>query len=1151
MTRRLILGLALALALEAQETRGTIVGRVTDPTGAMVAGAEVRATNTATGVRLVARSNEAGNYTVPYLLPGTYTIEAELAGFRKSVREGVQVRVNDTVQVDIELAVGSVAETIEVKAETPLLSTAESSLGQVIDERRIAELPSFGGSPMVLAQLAPGVISTTDMRLAKAGSFSINKNSQFATDGAGVYNNEFTLDGIANTQAQGTSARVSFIPPQSAVAEFKVQTSSYDASVGHTIGALVNVSTKAGASQLHGELYWWLRNSAFDTPNIFQNRAGQKLPVYTDNRYGLAFSGPVKLPGVYNGQNKTFWFYAWEANQFGSPKSYTCTVPTEKMRRGDLSELLALGASYQIYDPFTTVPAAGGRFTRQPIAGNLIPASRLDAVGQNILKYYPASNQAGTRDGRNNFFSTKSNSEDTWIHMGRLDHAFSSNHRIFVRLSTDFWEEHKNDSFRNLATGITLNRENKGFSLDDVYVVSPTFLINVRYGIARAFFTESRNSRGFDVTTLGISQRVAALADARLATFPNVTAGSLTTLADWETGDGGNYSLTHSLASTVTRLIGDHNLRAGFDVRVYRENQGRYPYDTAPSLQFSSAYTRGPLDNSTAPPVGGELAALLLGIPAGEMRRTATLAEQDKFFGIYLQDDYKLTKRLTLNFGLRYEFEAPLTERFDRSVASFAASASNPIETQARTNYAKAPIPELPLDRFRVLGGLTFVGVDGNPRAYWVGEKNNLMPRIGLAWQVRPSIVLRAGYGLFFDTIGVNKTDSIQTGFSQTTPIQASLNSGQTYIARTADPFPSGLIEPLGAKGGLSTNLGQGLSFCLPKRLQPYIQRWSFGWQQVLPFQFMGEASYVGSRGTRLTVMRQINNTPADYLSRLPVRDQKTIDFLSASFPSPFFGLASVYGQNMSRGNLLRPYPHFGGISYMDPAGFSWYHSLQTRLERRFQSGWTFQASYTWSKNMQATEFLNATDPMPYQTVSDLDRPHRLVTSGIWELPFGRGRRWGAAWPRWFEFFSGGWQLNGVMQRQSGPPLGFGDVWTLFTGDPNNIKLPKSERSVDRWFNINAGFNRNTAQQLGSNLRVSPLRFSNIRGDGQVRWDFSAIKNFQILERMKLQFRAEALNAWNHPNLMTPNTSPTNSAFGTITSQDVPRTWQFSLRLTF
>lgn len=1149
MRTRIPLVVLLCCAAYGQETRGTLVGRVTDPAGAVVPGTEVRAMNAATGVAAVTKSNEAGNFTLPYLLPGSYTLQAELSGFKKFVREGIEIRVNDTIEVNIELTVGNVSESIEVHAETPLLSTAEASLGQVIDQRRVQELPSFGGSPMVLVQLAPGVMNSTDMRLAKAGSFSINKNSQFSTDGAGQYNNEFTLDGVSNTQAQGTSGRVGFIPPQTAVSEFKVQTASYDASVSHTIGALVNVSTRTGGNDLHGEVYWWLRNSAFDTPNIFQNRTGQKLPVYQDNRYGLWLGGPVF-------RNKTFWFYNWEANTFGSPQSFLSSVPTEKMRRGDFSELLSAGPNYQLYDPFSTVAAANGRFQRQAFAGNIIPQNRLDPVALNILKYYPLPNQTGTSEARNNYFRTTKALEDTWVHLVRLDHNFSENHRAFIRLSKDFWEEDKNRVFDTGANGIILNRQNEGLTLDDVYVFSPSFLMNVRYGITYANFTEYRQSRGFDLSSLGFSPRLVQLIDKERATFPNVQLGSFTQLSNWETGDGGNFSTTHNVAGTLTKLSGNHSIRFGADYRVYRENQGRYPIEVSPQFAFATTYTRGPLDSSPAPPVGGELAAFLLGVPAGELQRVATLSEQDKFLGLFIHDDYKINPRLTVNVGLRYEIETPVTERYNRSVAQFAFDQSNPIEAQARANYARAPIPELPVDRFRVLGGLTYAGVDGRPRTYWKGEKNNFMPRIGIAFQVHPKTVLRGGYGMFYDTIGVNKIDSIQTGFSQVTPIQASLNSGLSYVATTADPFPTGLIDPLGARGGLTTNLGQAVSFFAAERTQPYVQRWSWGVQQALPGQFLAETSYVGSRGTRIGVTRQINNTPAEYLSRTPGRDQRTIDFLNQSFPNPFLGTNPIFGANISRGNLLRPYPQFGSsgvmsVSEIEPIGYSWYHSLQTRLEKRFSRGFTFQISHTWSKSMEAIEFLNPTDPLPYESISTFDRPNRFVASGIWEIPVGRGRNYGALLPRPLDFFVGGWQLNGVVQKQSGPPLGFGDVFTLFTGDPNNIVLPKDQRSVDRWFNTDAGFNRNNAQQLASNIRVSPLRFGNIRADGQSRWDLSAIKSFAITEQIKTQFRAECVNAWNHPNLGAPNTTPTNSAFGTITGQDVPRSWQFSLKVSF
>ena len=651
----------------------------------------VGATNHATNVSAGARTNEAGNFTIPYLIAGDYTVESELTGFKKTLRENIQVRVNDTVEVNLELQVGSTSESVEVKAETPLLGTAESTLGQVIDSRRVLELPSFGSSPMVLVQLAPGVINTTDMRLAKAGSFSINKNSQFATGGSGQYNNEFTLDGVANTQASGTSARVGFIPPQTAVAEFKVQT-SYDATVGHTIGSLVNVSIKSGTNELHGEAHWWVRNRIFDAPTLFQNRTGQEPAVYQDNRYGLSAGAPIYIPRVYNGKSKTFWFYAWEGNKFGIPSPTVSTVPTDDMRRGDLSALRALGATYQVYDPLTTVAAPGGRFMRQPFANNVIPATRLDPVAQAILKEWPAPNQPGTADGRNNYFANRPAQERTWVHLVRLDHAFNQNHRVFLRFNSDFWEEHKNQRFDTNATGIVLNRVNKGISFDDVYVFNPTFLVNVRYGVLYANFTEYRQSRGFDLKSLGFSSRLGSLAsDPSQTTFPHIVVGSFTDLGSWESpGDGGNYSTAHSLGWTFTKLHGSHNLRFGGDFRVYRENVNRYPYDVSPELNYSSTYTRGPLDNSPVPTLGGELAAFLVGVPDGRMERTASSAEQDKYLGLYIQDDYKVSPRLTVNLGLRYEWNGRL--RSDPTARWRISLSTRPIRSKHRPAPTMLPI---------------------------------------------------------------------------------------------------------------------------------------------------------------------------------------------------------------------------------------------------------------------------------------------------------------------------------------------------------------------------------------------------------------------------------------------------------------------------
>jgi hypothetical protein len=1131
-----------------QDPRGTILGRVSDASQALIPGVEVRAVNVDTGVSASARSNAAGVYNIPYLLAGTYRVSAEVTGFKHFVREGVQVRVSETVDLNIQMEIGATTETVEVKAETPLLDTAGSSLGQVIDNRRANELPIAAGNPLQLILLATGITEPSTFLWKPAWNFR-----QLTADGNGATNNEFQIDGVSNTFADSSAgqSRYAFAPPQSAVSEFKVQTSPYDASAGHTIGALVNVSTKNGTNQLHGEAHWFVRNRAFDAPSFFNNRAGTRPAVYQDNRYGVSAGGPVYIPKAYSGKSKTFWFYAYEGNKWGVPQPTTATVPTAAERQGDFSELLALGSRYQIFDPATIARAEGGRTTRQPFAGNIIPASRLDPIATSLLNYYPLPNQAGTTDGRNNYFNGAATAkEDYYVHLARIDHAFTDRHRVFLRLNYDWWAEDKNHYYNNFARGIVLNRINRGLALDDVLVLTPSLVLNMRYGLTDQEFPERRTSRGFDLASIGFSPSLTSLIDRNLQTLPRIQLGGYSPLADWESGDGTNTSLTHSFSGNFTKVQGAHNIRFGGDLRVYRSFGNRFPQATAPDFSFGTFYTQGPFDNSPAAPIGQDLASMLLGIPGGSMSRTGSYALQDKYLAAYVQDDYKLSRRLTLNLGVRFEKEWPVTERFDRLVAGFAATTPNPIEAQAIANYARNPIPELPVSAFHVLGGQLWVNQNGAGRSPFNGEGINVLPRIGLAYQLDNNTVLRTGYGLFYDTMGVNATRTIQTGFSQSTPIQASLDDGLTFVASTRNPFPNGLLNPLGPSGGLLTNLGQSLTVYDANRSRPYSQRWSLGIQRTLPKQFLIEAEYVGNKAIRLPITQELDSTDPQYLSKLPVRDQATINLLSASVPNPFYGLNPIYGVSNSRSGLLRPFPQFSSVNMSVNSGYSWYHSLQATVERRFSHGFTFQLGYTLSKAMEAVEFLNASDPLPYRSIGNFDRPHRLSMSGIWELPFGKGRHFGSNLPKVLQFVAGGWQVDGLVLRQAGPALGFGNA--IFNGDLHDIPLSKDQRNVDRWFNTDAGFNRDSNQQLASNIRTFPLRFAGIRADGRANWDLSAIKNFAIRESVSMQFRAECYNSFNHPNFNAPNTTPSNSAFGRITStSNDPRNWQFSLKLKF
>lgn len=1145
--------LLLAVAVLAQDPRGSIVGRVADASGAMIPDVEVRATNTATNVTAAAKTTSAGAYNIPYLLPGTYSVTVEASGFKKFVRENVEVRVTESVQVAIVLELGNVSETVSVVAEAPLLNTTDATQGTVIEDRAIMELPLLGGNPVEFALLDPAVMNETDMRERRA-AFT-NAGSQWSSMGAGSFRNEFQIDGVSNTYAEGNGrARVAFNPPPSAIGQFKVVTNPFDAAAGNTMGATLNVSTKAGTNNLHAGGHYYHRNAALDAMDFFYNKRNTRKPVYGDHRFGTWAGGPVRLPKIYDGRNRSFFFYAWDMSVWGAPQTYTTTVPTAAQRQGDFSGLLDLGTSYQIYDPFTTRPATTpGRYVRDPFPGNIVPKNHFDAAGHNLAQLYPLPNQPGNRDGTSNYFRATAADERYWVHLMRLDHAFSDSHRAFLRVHYDFWEEDKNHYYETPIQGIILNRINRGIALDDVFLPSPNLVVNVRYGLAQQDFMERRITSGINLESLGFSPSLTRLIRKEKATLPRVSAGAYSAFSVWESGDGANNSLTHNFNGTISTQRGIHSLRWGADFRTYRSFGNRYPLETSPQLSFTNAYTRGPNDNSGGSAIGQDMASMLMGIAAsGSMENRASFAIQTLALSGFCQDDIKLTSRLTVNVGLRWELESPMTERYNRLVTGFNFDTPNPIEAQARANYAQFPLPELPADQFRARGGLLFAGQTPNGRSTFSMDKNNFMPRFGMAWRVAEKTTVRAGYGIFYGTLGVNATPPVQYGFSQATPIIPTLDTGQTYVARASNPFPNGLIPVAGSAGGLSTYLGQSVNFDSSFAKIPYSQRWTVALQQVFPSQTTVEAAYVGSRSTHLNLTRDLNATPRQYLSTATVRDQATISYLGTNFRNPFRGLGPVYtAAQMTRANLLRPFPQFTGVTMDTSDGYSWYHSLQVRAGRRWSRGITLNAGYAFTKMMEATNFLNATDPMPYETLSPSHRPHRLTFNMVWELPFGRKRAFLKQLPKPLELALGNWQLSAVVIRQAGPPLAWGNV--IFSGDPDSIRLPKGERTVDRWFNTAAGFERTSNLQLSQNIRYFPMRLASVQADGQARWDISLSKSFPLNERgSRFRLQAQLFNIMNHPNFSGPQMGVTNAQFGQINgTAGIARSLQVTGRIEF
>lgn len=1153
MNRQSVLFATLAAALlvsfgptaSAQNAFGRLTGRVTDPSGALTPGAAVSAVRIDTGTSTATRSNRDGNYTLANLTPGSYRVVCELAGFKRYERR-VEVRIGDVVDLGIQLEVGESAQSVTVTDETPLLESSSSSVGQVTDSRRLLDLPIPSGSPTYLTLLAPGMI-TTKAVTAFWTPDNLGSNSNIGGVGTPTRSGATMIDGIpANTRYGQTS----FFPPPEMLQEFKVETAPFDAAAGHFSGAQVNMVTKGGTNDWHASaignytdqslsaLDFFRKRILYSAP-VTQERTGSLVPPQAVSRVRGTVSGPVLIPKLYNGRNRTFWAYGIDVMDFQNSSTTFLTLPSDAQRRGDFSGLLGAGAQYQIYDPATIAPAPGGRFSRQPFPGNRIPAARLDPMALKFLELYPSAPPAGTVDGRNNFGTAVRNLLVYRSHMLRADHNFSDRHRVYGVLTLFMQDNDRNRDFPNTARGDFLARRGRGFAFDDVYVVNSTLVLNSRYGFNRFGAADGPLTLGTDLGGLGFPSALASQLDRALTALPAITIDGYAGIGF--SGGSGSDAKTqnHFVSSQATWTRGKHTLRFGGEYRVYQDNTYTYG-NISPAIAFGTTWTRGPLDSAAASPVGQGLASFLLGLPTGgNIDRNASSAETSLYYGLFFQDDWKVTRKLTVNLGLRYEADPPMTERFNRASRGFDFITANPIQADAQANYTRNPIPELPASAFRTPGGLLFAGTGGQPRGHWNTDRNNFSPRIGLAYSLTPKTVVRAGYGIFFEPLSAERLDSRQQGFSQRTTLVPSQDNGLTFRGTLRNPFPDGIREPAGAAQGLRTFLGQGLTVLLPGTYNGYMQRWSFNIQRELPSRIFMEAGYLGNRGTSLTMNRDFDAVPAQYLSRSPERDQAAIDFLSRNYPNPFnpiadFAGTGLQGANTTRGQLLRPFPQFTSMTAVTNEGYSWYHSAQLRFERRFSGGFTIQGSYAWSKFMEATSLLNDPDLRPHEAISALDRPHRVTMSGIWELPAGKGRRWMTRAPAILEQAAGGWSFNWIFQAQSGQPLDWGNV--LFRGNIKDIPLSKDQRTVDRWFNTDAGFETSAARQLASNLRTFPLRLAGVRGPGFCTWDMSMIKRFRITEKLKLEFRAEAQDALNQAVFSNPSTAPANTLFGQINS---------------
>ncbi|HKP87532.1 MAG TPA: TonB-dependent receptor, partial [Blastocatellia bacterium] len=1049
----MIMALFPAVAL-GQEARGTITGKVTDSNQSIIAGAMVKVANVAMGTGVSVTTNDTGHFVAPYLVPGIYQVVVEVTGFKKYVRANVELRIGETLDIPIALETGGTEESITVTAESAKLDTATASMGQAIDGRRVAELPLVHGDPYTLIALSPGVSFARDPRLDRP--FEPTHIVGYAMDGTRANRSDLTIDGVPSTAtANAFEVIASYVPPTDAIQEFKIQTATFDASFGNTEGGVTSISIKSGTNAFHGSAYFWQEPGGSAANDFFGNANKQGRPDSFSNRWGGSFGGPVWVPKLYNGRNKTFFFWAYEGIRDARPRNNgTPTTATEAMLRGDFSELLKLGPAYQIYNPFTRRAAGNGRFQQDPFPNNIIPPNLINPVARALVDQFwpkPTSPGLAAADGTNNFLQPNLKERARYAtNTIRVDQYVGNNHRIFGRASWYDRTSDYNNYFNNLATGELFYFISRQGALDEVWTINPTTVLNFRYGYNRFIRSTDSNlgNHGFDLTSVGFPASYNDLIPPDKRRFPAIEFPTGTYQGTRQNVEYRPNDL-HSGIATLNKVIGAHSVKTGVEFRSYRETDSFAINDITGRFNFDATWTRGPLDNSATAPnsLGQSFASFLLGLPTTSnsfVARLADYAEQSTTWGYYVQDDWKVNSRLTLNMGLRYEYETPLTERYNRSVSGFDFNFTQPIEAAARAAFiasqanAAQATPEV--TDFRVPGGLLFPSE--NERGLYNTPKNNFAPRLGIAYQLNDKTVLRAGYGMFYGFLGQRRGDVIQSGFSQNTPFIPTLDSGLHFTATLSNPFPNGIQEPVGAGAGPQTFLGQSVTFFNPSPRSPRMQRFQFSIQRELPGGFFVEAAYVGNRGSNIEINRNLNVTPQKFLSTSLTRDQARLNYLTANVPNPLRGLmpssagGTFTGNNIARERLMRPFPQFDQVNTTTNDGSSWYDGLQFRIERRFSRGYTIGASYTYSKFSQAIELLNQDDQFPTKSISDQDYPHRLTVSSIYELPFGSGQQFLSNANAFVSKLVSGWQVQGVYAYQSGAPLTFGNA--IYFGDPKN-----------------------------------------------------------------------------------------------------------------
>jgi hypothetical protein len=1172
-----------------QESRGTISGVVTDPNGSVVPNASVTIRNIETNVASSITTNDEGSYVAPLLNPGKYAITVSGPGFKKTIRDAVNLNVGDRLSVDFQLEIGSEAQQVNITADTELIEKGSVSTGTVITARQIEELPLSEGAAYNLALQAPGISYTGNPLFT--GPTSNGNLAAFRSNGSG--GSQITLDGSPNLGFDGS---VAYTPPADAVEQFKIQTSAFDAQQGFTAGATVNVAVKSGTNKFHGAASYFDRSKPFTANNFFSNRAGVPRPDRHYYRYGAQVNGPII-------KDKTFFMASYERQYTRVPAPALFSVPTAKMRTGDFSELLTSdpATSIRIYDPATafrgtisgtgasatcTPSATGTAVCRTPFAGNIIPANRINAAARAYLNLYPLPNQPGLT---NNFFSNNTNILPYRTILTRIDHNISDSQKINGKV---FWSTQSDDKFNFMETADAFTRgyefrKNKGGSVGYTNTLSSTFILDLR-GNYNTFTQERVAANPLAPAALGFTG-IAALSDSTV--LPRFRFTNYETFgpqrSDYNEGLTREFSEL-SIQPTFTQIVGNHTLRYGYDFRRLMEsrttrgnNAGDFTTTGTYTAQSSTGtlITANPTINGPGA-VGRDVASFLLGIPtSGTLDKGISYDVHSNYQGWFIQDDWRASQKLTFNFGLRYEYEPAVRERTGSFVIGFDPNVANPLRAGALANYNANTPNGIPIAAFQNLsGGLVFADSSRAPQQ--AADKNNIQPRVGVSYSLNDKTVIRGGFGTFtapFQLSGIT-APLVQTGYTPTTTFLASSDNGLTFAGTLNNPFPGGLNPATGSALGLVTSVGSSLgSFnaaagptaaVLPRgdRKNGNVARGILGVQRELPGSIGFEATVVYSHGYDLAVLRQLNYVPASNLNSLQGNTNFTDvqakiaavnTFLTTTVPNPFRGLtpqnSTWNGANLARYRLLTAFPEFQDLVTTEYNGSSDYASLQLQATKRYSRGLTFNGSYTYAYEHEKVRRLNPQDAELSDMLSVNSRPHRFTFSGVYELPFGRNRSFGNDWNGLVNGIFGGWQLNAIYERQSGEPLILpnayynGDITQLKNklgqyddqGRKYGVDIPAFDTTgfylidpsltpsaANNFARVVPAFGSNFTTSTQNTLRYIPYTLNNFRNQYFQKFDVGLTKNFRIKESMKLQVRMEAINAFNWVNFTGLNLAP-------------------------